>query len=163
MDDDVTRIPLRNRSREIVAYALIDTADAELVTNQGSWHVHEGYASHGIAVPPRRVLHIKMHRLILGLERGDPRQGDHINRDRLDNRRENLRIVTPTINAQNATPRRNTSSTHRGVSWHNGLQMWRARVRIDGHMHFLGWYDDELEAARIARNFRLAHMPGATD
>lgn len=37
---------------------------------------------------------VLMHRQILGLTAGDRREGDHINHDTLDNRRENLRIVT---------------------------------------------------------------------
>ena len=34
-----------------------------------------------------------LHRRILGLTRGDGKTGEHINRDRVDNRRENLRVV----------------------------------------------------------------------
>ena len=42
-----------------------------------------------------------MHRMIMGLKHGDRRQVDHINHDCLDNRRQNLRIVTHSENLAN--------------------------------------------------------------
>jgi hypothetical protein len=45
---------------------------------------------------------VAMHRFILGLKHGDPRVGDHVNRNTMDNRRGNIRIATLSENARNA-------------------------------------------------------------
>ena len=160
MDENVTRIPLRNRAGEVVAHALVDTADAALVS--GRWYLSDGYAVQGHWTG-KQMRKIGMHRLLLGLASGDGLTVDHIDRDKLNNRRTNLRIATQKVNAQNRSSRRISSSRFRGVSWHQGRRQWRAFVGVDGRMHFLGWFDDELEAARVARDFRLEHMPGAVD
>lgn len=161
MDENVTRIPLRRRDGTVRAYALIDTDDEELVLSVGSWSFGaSGYATCTI-YPAHRDL--RLHRLLLGLDFGDPRQGDHINRDKLDNRRSNLRIVTQRENCQNPGPRSDGTSAHRGVAWDAEQNKWRAYATIDRRRHWLGRFDDELAAAAVAREFRLANMPGAVD
>ena len=89
--------------------ALVDDADAELV--RGPWHTTKGantrYAVRRIRTPHGRIS-IQMHRVILGLPRWE-RGGvevDHINRDGLDNRRSNLRIVSHADNAANRDNRK---------------------------------------------------------
>ena len=73
---------LRSHGR-IVGFALIDAADAPLVADR-RWNCIGGYA---LALDGTI-----MHRHIMGLRRGDPRQIHHINECRLDNRRANLRV-----------------------------------------------------------------------
>ena len=165
MDENVTRIPLCRKDGTVRAYALIDAADAELVLANGPWHLAGGYAKHNDMIgkrPNRRTIITPMQRLIVGLEHGNPLIADHINRDRLDNRRSNLRVVTGAINAQNASARHGTSQ-YRGVLWHPNIQKWLAYAHVDKKRFVLGWYTAELEAAAAARNFRLANMPGAID
>jgi len=70
---------------------------------------------------------------------------DHKNLDTLDNRRHNLRLVTPAQNHANQRPF-GTTSRFRGVSWHAGK--WRAQMMFRGRLHYLGRYADELDAAR---------------
>jgi hypothetical protein len=73
----------------------------------------------------RKVL---MHRLILGIEDNSQLEGDHINRNRLDNRRENLRTCTPAENTRNiGVPRHNTSG-YKGVSFHKATGKWQAAI-----------------------------------
>jgi hypothetical protein len=103
-----------------------------------------------------------MHRFVLGLRKGDPRKVDHKNRNRLDNRRENLRVVTSAENAQNLE-RNYGRSRHRGVAWHKVTKKWRAVVRLDGRQHHLGYFDDEDEAGAVASAFRAQHMPFSSD
>jgi len=84
--------------------ALVDDSDYEWL-NQKKWCAKKfrstWYAirrSHSLS---GKVVTMYMHRAILGLDFGDPRQGDHINHEGLDNRRENLRIVTHQENLWN--------------------------------------------------------------
>lgn len=146
-------VPLRRRDGSIRAYAIIDCADVDLAT--GKWCLDHKYAL-------RRRTDTFLHRLLLGLERGDPREGDHINGNGLDNRRENLRIVTTAQNAQNkhllfsSYP---SFSGFRGVSWDSRRGRWKATARLAGRQYQIGRFDDELEAAVAVERWRREHMP----
>lgn len=153
-------IPLRDRSGTVVAETVVDQTDAERVEARGRWHrLKNGYAARTERADGRKRM-LYLHRFLLGLDFGDPRQGDHENRNRLDNRRSNLRIVTPLLNGQNV-PAQSGTSRHRGVSWHRGARKWMAKVDIEGRQHYLGLFRDEAEAAHVAATFRLTHMPGS--
>ena len=82
-------------------YALIDNADYKLVSRY-NWHIIKNatcqYAHCSLWNPRRSLL---MHRLILNLFKGDGKIVDHINRNSLDNRRCNLRIVSHAENLRN--------------------------------------------------------------
>jgi len=75
----------------------------------------------------------KVHRLIFLLEHGYiPKEIDHINGDRQDNRLENLRSVTRSQNQFNKAMAQNNTSGYRGVSWHKKSQQWVIRVCANG-------------------------------
>lgn len=81
---------------------------------------------------------------------GHPEPGfvvDHINGNGLDNRRENLRIITNKENIRCQRINRNNTSGYRGVSWHKGKQRWEARIRVNGKRLNLGRYKTAEEAA----------------
>ena len=75
---------------------------------------------------------------------------DHINHNTLDNRKENLRIVTPRDNSRNL--KKESSSKYIGVSWNKREQKWRAYIYIDGKQKHLGYYIDEDEAGLVSEN-----------
>lgn len=88
-----------------------------------------------------------LHRVLMGIT--DPKiHIDHKNRNGLDCRRENLRIADPTRNAQNARPRRGGTSQYKGVSWVNRERKWRAFITQGGKRTCLGYFTDEIDAAR---------------
>ena len=92
---------------------------------------------------------ILMHSVILDTPKG--MQTDHVNGNGLDNRRQNLRVVTCRENQQNQhTPK---TSKYPGVSWDKKRRKWLVRIEVNGKQHFLGRYDSE-EAA--ARRYRIA-------
>lgn len=157
------RIPLwKNKFGVYGGYALIDAKDRELVQKY-KWYLKPdpGYA-HLTTRRDGKSYTLLMHRLIMGLDKGDRRQVDHINRNRLDNRRENLRICTPAENGQNRhgeSPWLNTYSIHRGVSWHKQRKKWYASCRVDGLLRHVGSFLTEEEAASAVKAFRAAHLP----
>jgi len=75
-----------------------------------------------------------MHRLILGLKFGDKREVDHINRDGIDNRKCNLRIVNRNQQNQNRRAVRNRCSKYRGVCFAkcDCCKSFRAAFKKDG-------------------------------
>ena len=119
-------------------FALVDDADyAEL--SKHKWCVSDGYAVRKIG---KKVT--AMHRVILNTPVG--MHSDHINGDRLDNRRCNLRVCTRTENMRNRASNRNTSSQYRGVSL--SKSGWAARIRLSGHLQHIGFFANEADAAR---------------
>lgn len=79
---------------------------------------------------------IKMHKLITG-EIGD-NVTDHKNRDRTDNTRENLRIVTHQGNTYNHSVSKNNKSGVTGVFWHKRDSIWEAYININNNRIYLG-------------------------
>jgi hypothetical protein len=73
---------------------------------------------------------------------------DHINGDTLDNRRENLRLVTARQNQANSRKRKEASSKYKGVAWHPVSGKWRAYISPNGKQQHLGLFSDEVDAAR---------------
>lgn len=160
--DGAVLIPLRARDGSVRAYAIVDAADADWV-NQSRWCLGgKGYAYRAVSVGGAQQWHT-MHRDLLGLAPGDGLEADHINRNKLDNRRSNLRVVTRAENAQNMPKYRGSSSRFRGVHWAKKSNKWIAQARIDGRLRHLGCFDDEMEAARVAREARLDAFPYAVD
>lgn len=99
-----------------------------------------------------------LHREVMGLVRGDGLEVDHRNGKPLDNQRHNLLVVTRGQQMQNCRSHRDSSSRHRGVSWHTARGAWRAVVWFDGRQRFVGYFDDEAEAARSASEARMLYM-----
>ena len=73
---------------------------------------------------------------------------DHINMDRGDNRIDNLREATNSLNMQNQRLGRGRSP-YLGVSWYTRIKKWKAQIRAEGKVHCLGLFDTE-EAAYAA-------------
>lgn len=90
----------------------------------------------------------RMHRYILSAK--DEDVIDHINGNGLDNRKCNIRIVTPRENSQNRHHSR--TSKYPGVCWHYIANRWLAQIRIKDKMKFLGYFENELDAAKAYKN-----------
>ena len=153
-------------------YALVDDEDYELVSGF-AWHLSSnGYARCAVNVETReealrdgrnyrKQRRIFMHRLVMGVD-DVPWNGisiDHLNRDKLDNRKSNLRIADQSIQCQNVGSNKNVTSQYRGVSWKKREGRWVAQGQLNGKVYWLGYHDDELEAARVARDWRVANYP----
>lgn len=113
--------------------ALVD-ADMVAELSKHSWRLH----SNGYAVAGAK--NIRMHRLVLSAPAGVA--VDHINRDRLDNRRANLRLATASENQANSGNR----TQWRGVYANAGK--FEAKIKEGGKLSYLGRFDTPEEAAR---------------
>ena len=71
---------------------------------------------------------------------------DHINRDRLDNRKENLRFTSHKENARNRSLMSNNQSGFPGVHFQKSRQKWRASIAVDYQRIQLGEFDTKEEA-----------------
>lgn len=75
-----------------------------------------------------------------------PGEIDHRNRDPVDDRIENLRVVTHAQNQKNMSRSKLNRSGFKGVHWYPPLSKWRAGIKVDGKSVFLGHFDDLAEA-----------------
>jgi hypothetical protein len=108
-----------------------------------------GYAARNLWAAGGKRTTIRMHRVIMGLLPGDPRQVDHINHNRLDNRETNLRVCTHAENTRHQQMQlRPKSSRYKGVSWDKGKARWRAQISFEGKIQYLGRFHTEVEAAQ---------------
>ncbi len=156
------RLPLHDRHGAVVAHALVDDIDFPRFSSFRWCFGTKGYVircerTNGINYT------FRLHREVLGLARGDGMNVDHINRNKLDNRRANLRTVTPAQNNENTPAHRSGTSNFRGVSLFRQSGKWRATARHHGHLHHLGLFVSEKDAAKAAQAFRLQHMPFSTE
>ncbi|WP_254509863.1 HNH endonuclease [Anatilimnocola floriformis] len=128
------------------AFSEIDDEFAEAV-NQYKWSLHsKGYAYRQADIDGERRT-ILLHRYVMELAGREPGfRTDHINKDRLDNRLENLRAATASQNAVNSKLRANNKSGFRGVCWESGK--WLAKIKVNYVPIRLGRFDDKIAAAR---------------
>ncbi|HXF60743.1 MAG TPA: HNH endonuclease signature motif containing protein [Caldilineaceae bacterium] len=118
--------------------ALVDEADYERVSRY-TWTLDKN----GYVVRKDGKRKLLLHRFILDAPPGY--DVDHINHDRLDNRRANLRLATRSQNNANSGPRPG-ASRFKGVSRHEGA--WRAEICVNGKRRRLGRYRNEIAAAK---------------
>ncbi len=135
------KIPLRNRAGQVVAHALVDSADFTWL-NQWRWFLAgTGYA---VRFEGRRAY--LMHRVILGLDFGDRREGDHDDWDKLNNQRANL--------------------VARGLDEHRRRKRGRNIRRVKSGWRAFGWdgrrqvnlgvYVEEAAALQVAADYKAA-------
>ncbi len=138
------RIPLRNRSGLVVAQTMVSEEDGALAAF-GWYRTGNGYAARH-----EKGTVLLMHRVILNAPRGVG--VDHIHRERLDNRRCNLRFATHFQQAYNSNISRKNTSGYKGVSFSKYDRRWVSEIRCGGRDYFLGMYSSPEEAA-IAYDF----------
>ena len=73
---------------------------------------------------------------------------DHINRNKSDNRIENLRLATPEQNAQNRDKNSKNTSGYKGVTWHKRDERWQAAITVKGKVLHLGYYNIVVDASK---------------
>ena len=74
---------------------------------------------------------------------------DHINRNRVDNRKSNLRVSTIQQNNFNKDNTNKCSSGHKGVSWNKAMNKWETYIGKYNKKTLLGFYSDLDEAIKV--------------
>lgn len=134
------QIPLVNSS----AFALVDDADYAFLM-QWQWRLNnKGYAVRSEVIAGKRV-YVNMHRVILDAPRG--RYVDHIDNNKLNNTRINLRLCTGSQNQANRRLHRNNTSGFKGVTRRG--DRWHARIEVNGKSIHLGYHDSAHQASLV--------------
>ncbi len=134
--------------------AMVDDEDYP-VLSRIRWHLTEhGYVGH---------TRFYMHQLIMGFPVGGI--VDHIDRDRVNNQKHNLRLVTTQHNTMNRTGQPSSASGMKGVFFRKQLKSkpWMASITKtiagDKKTHYIGYFATKEEAAR-AYNAKAAELYG---
>lgn len=136
-------------------HAIIDADDYEKVYDY-KWSSSNAYAE-SKTFYYRDSGATKMHRLITDAPAG--KEVDHINGNRSDNRKSNLRICSARENHKNKFKKALAASLFKGVCFDKGRNQWVASISCDYKKIFLGRYDCELDAA-TAYNFAAIKYHG---
>lgn len=153
-DPEATLIPLTRGQ-----FAIVDQHDAHL--SGWKWFVLKP-AKSGFTYAVRTMDYqghrktIYMHHFIIGCPLNRRLVVDHVNGNRLDNRRSNLRVVTQRQNTSNGPKHRDGKSV--GVSWHKRNNKWIAHIFVDGKLRHLGYFKN-IESGHNAYLAALARLP----
>jgi hypothetical protein len=124
--------------------AIVDSEDYERLS-AFKWYAQRStntfYAKRNILLPDGRRTTGFMHIEIMGAL-----GVDHIDGDGLNNRKENLRPCSHADNCKNTRSRKGSSSQYKGVKRYRGVK-WAAQIQTNGKQNFIGYFDDEVEAA----------------
>jgi len=142
---DVRLIPLGDGF-----YAYVDAADYEWLS-QWKWYICSGYP----ARTENRKL-VFMHRQIMHPPKG--KIVDHMDGNKANNCRCNLRVCSPLENQQNKRKRVGSASRYKGVFYDKSCDKWRARCRYGGKTRTIGRFDLEVDAARAYDRAAVLHL-----
>ena len=116
------------------------------------WISNEGY----VVTQSIKDKHIKLHRFLMN----PPKDMfvDHINGDRANNCKSNLRIVTQQQNQMNHSIFKNNTSGHTGVCWDKGANKWEARIGNKGKTVNLGYFTNKEDAIKARQEAEIKYF-----
>lgn len=130
--------------------AIIDAKDYLLIAKY-KWRAVLYHNKWWYATTGRRNL--CMHNVIM-----NSTMVDHINHNGLDNRRSNLRLATYKQNAANSRLSSNNTSGYKGVSLRKDIGKYSAKIRVDGKLLHLGYFQKPEEAAEVYDKAAILHF-----
>jgi len=121
----------------VEAGLLLDDEDLNLTKGTYNWNIHDGYVRRGVDYIHRLILPNEDKKLVT----------DHINQNRMDNRRSNLRLVPRQINTRNSKDQ--DRDLPRGVSHSPTVGKFVAQLTLNGKHEYLGtfWTVEEAKTA----------------
>lgn len=131
-------IQLTNTNRK----ALIDDEDYDLVTRYGRWRVNKkGYITTS-KFNGSIFMHVVVTKPPYGFE------VDHIDGNKFNNQKSNLRICTHKQNMCNMKTQDRNATGYKAVTWHRRLRKYQTKIGVNGERVHLGSFDTAEEAAR---------------
>lgn len=154
--DTYAEIFLYNINQDVIAKTKIDLEDAEKC-KEHKWYLKQ--SAKGKVYVQKRMGRIHLSHFVTGFVKEKGMVVDHINGDTLDNRKENLRIVTHQQNMMNqrVLPSNNTSGVI-GVGWNKENSCWDAQIKYNQIMYHLGSYKNKEDAIKARLNGELKYF-----
>jgi hypothetical protein len=161
MENYKWKIPLRNKQKDIIDYTYVSKEDYEILNKYNFSKTNKGYCVGYINKKSGQLIHRYIIIDILKNNINSKVYIDHINNNKLDNRRENLRLVTPSENVRNRKKQENLTSKYMGVSWNSNSKKWNTSILIEKKTLYAS-YDKEEHAAHQyniwLKEYNLEHL-----
>lgn len=129
-------------------FTLVDDDDYEEFSKY-NWYFDLGYARRNIRLANGKRKIELLHRVIMNTP--EAMVTDHINGDKLDNRKCNLRNIPPDKNAWNARKNAKAGSDYKGVHYtkrkKDQIGKWAAKIQVNKKTIHLGYFHSEVQAA----------------
>src|SRR5439155_1740450 len=115
--------------------------------DQFNWQITpKGYVLRCSHINGVNTIH-QIHRVISKIN--NPKiQIDHIDENKLNNQKDNLRIATNSQNQANRSKIKQSSSKYKGVSWYHWRNKWLVRIGYNNYDIHIGYFTNEIEAAK---------------
>lgn len=146
-------IKIRNKGLELDC--LVDDEDFEEL-NKYKWCLNNNYVGRRKTLSFRKSTIVYMHRELIPSDKHDI---DHINRNKLDNRKENLRACSRSENMRNTPKRGDNTSGYKGVTFDHRDKCWYAQITVNRKHHYLGRFKNIHDAA-AAFNKKALELQG---
>lgn len=154
--DNHAIIDLYDSKNNINGESYIDLEDIESI-KQYKWRKdRQGYAVTSIIGDDNKRHRVSMHRFLM-----KPKSHeliDHINFNKSDNRKTNLRVVNKSQNEMHKLIRSNNSSGTRGVSYYKGKNLWVAEITVNGKKVFKKGYKSKEDAVKAREQAELKYF-----
>jgi len=139
-------------------YALVDDEDFEMLSKFNWNNTKNGYPSRyllneSFVERPKRYTRQYMHTLIMGSRIKEGFVIDHINRNKLDNRKKNLRFLDFSQSMLNRKIHSNNTSGHKGVYWHKAAKKYMVEVQYRNTKYYLGLFAKKEDAIKKVKEF----------
>lgn len=149
--DECNSIPIVDKNGNIKAVAIIDYDDLSKLSSYKWTLSKQGYAKSRIGEQC-----ILMHRIIMDCPL--KMVVDHVNHNKLDNRKNNLRVCTVQQNLFNSKLMSKSKSGVKGVSYNKILKRWQAYITLNYKKVHIGWYSNKEEAEKARRDFEIIYQ-----
>lgn len=149
--EDYAEIILYDKNCNEIARTSIDLDDIDKM-KQYKWYLHDD----GYAVSDTKNKNDRMHRIITDCPKD--MFVDHINHNRLDNRKCNLRICTQQQNNINTSKKKTNKSGVIGVHWAKSRKKWCAQIKVNSKTFHLGYFDNIEEAAEVRKQAEIKYF-----
>lgn len=133
---------------EEVGRCIIDNEDFEKVKDYKIYLHKEGYATCSEGFIHNLLFDNKDEKVIV----------DHISRNKLDNRKENLRLATYSQNNMNSGIRSNSTTKVTGVSFAKLNGKWEAYLRINKKRVFHGYFENFRDAVNARKEAEIKYF-----
>lgn len=139
-------IPMINRQMKVVGRTTVSLEDKEYLL-QYSYSMYDATRKTKANYYCKSNIGISMHELVMHGKAPKGYKIDHINKNGIDNRRENLRFATDSQQGQNKDKLPNSSSKYKGVTHVKGN--WRIQIKYKNETYRPGTFKDEIEAGKV--------------
>jgi len=133
--------------------AMIDLEDLNKIFEYSKFYTN----SYGYVRTTYKKKKLKLHRIIMNVT-DSKIFVDHINHNKLDNRKCNLRLCNRSQNQMNRKINKNNTSKYKGVYWNKNANKWIARISINKKNIHLGCFNNEIDAAKAYNQYAIENV-----